>query len=275
MDRVDLLATWQESAAAVLELCAPLTPEQWSAPTPCPGWSVADVVAHLVDLESMGAGDPRPEVDVDVAALPHVQNPIGAVIEVGVESRRGLSGAQLLQEYRTVMMRRAAQLDGVTGEVPSLFGGQIPVEQALGMRILDTWVHEQDIRSAIDQPGGMTSAAAQVTGQLLLRGLPVAWGKRVAPPVGAVLRVTVTGPGVVSDQILRIDDDGRARVLEGPAAEDPAAAPAVHLTMSWPDYLLAATGRVDTGDPSWRASVTLTGSADLVDRTLVALNAVP
>lgn len=275
MDRVDLLATWQESAAAVLELCAPLTPEQWSAPTPCPGWSVADVVAHLVDLESMGAGDPRPNVDADVAELPHVQNPIGAVIEVGVEFRRGLSGAELLQDYRTVMMRRAAQLDGVTGEVPSLFGGQIPVEQALGMRILDTWVHEQDIRFAIAQPGGMTSAAAQVTGQLLLRGLPVAWGKRVAPPVGAVLRVTVTGPGVVSDQILRIDDDGRARVLEGPAEGDPAGAPTVHLTMTWPDYLRAATGRVDTGDPSWRAGMSVVGPTDLVDRTLVALNAVP
>lgn len=275
MNRDELLTTWQESAAAVLELCAPLTPEQWSAPTPCPGWSVADVVAHLIDLESMGAGDPRPEVDVDVAALPHVQNPIGAAIEVGVESRRGLSGAELLQDYRTVMMRRAAQLDGVTGEVPSLFGGQIPVEQALGMRILDTWVHEQDIRSAIAQPGGMTSAAAQVTGQLLLRGLPVAWGKRVAPPVGAVLRVTVTGPGVVSDQILRIDDDGRARVLESPAAGDPASEPVVHLTMSWPDYLLAATGRVDTGDPSWRVGMSLVGPTDLVDRTLVALNTVP
>ncbi len=270
MNRDQLLATWQESAAAVLELCAPLSAEQWLAQTPCPGWTVADVVAHLIDLEGMSAGDPRPAVDVDVSTLPHVKNPIGAQIEAGVEYRRGRSGIDLLQEYRAVMMRRAAQLDGVTGEVPSLFGGQISVEQALSMRILDTWVHEQDIRATIGEPGGLTSPGALVTGEMLLRGLPAVWGKKVAPPIGSVLRVTVTGPGVVADQSLRIDEDGRARALADYDEE-----PTVHLTMSWPDYLLAATGRVDTGDARWRASVSLDGPADLVDRTLSALNNVP
>lgn len=41
-------AVHQERHRLVLDLEA-LTDEQWQAPTPCPGWSVHDVLAHLVD----------------------------------------------------------------------------------------------------------------------------------------------------------------------------------------------------------------------------------
>lgn len=34
---------------AFLELLEGLAPDQWNAPTACPGWSVKDVALHLVD----------------------------------------------------------------------------------------------------------------------------------------------------------------------------------------------------------------------------------
>jgi uncharacterized protein (TIGR03083 family) len=272
MTREELLATWQESAASVINLCTSLTDDEWNAPTPCPGWSVADVVAHLIDLESWGAGDPRPVIEIDWSTLPHIKNAVGRVTEVGVVARRGMPPAQLLSEYRSVMMRRVAHLSGITGNVPSPFGGDIPVEQSLSMRILDTWVHEQDIRDAIGQPGGLTTSGALVTGHMLLRGLPKAWGKKVAPPVGSTLRVTVTGPGVSADQTVVITEDGRAQLVSG---DSEWGEPTVHLTMPWPAFFQAASGRVDVSSPQWRESVSIMGPADLVDSTLVALNSVP
>ncbi len=272
MNRDELLVTYEESAAAVLELCAGLTDEQWSAQTPCPGWSVADVVAHLIDLESWGVGDPRPVIDIDWSTLPHIKNAVGRVTEVGVVARRGLPPAQLLSDYRSVLMRRVAQLSGITGNVPSPFGGEIPVEQALSMRILDTWVHEQDIRDAVGQPGGLTTAGAMVTGHMLLGGLPKAWGKKVAPPTGSILRLTVTGPGVVADQSVVIAEDGRAQLVSN---DSEWGEPTVQLTMPWLAFFQAASGRVDVSSPQWRESVSMVGPADLIDSTLLALNSVP
>lgn len=275
MTREELLATWQESAASVINLCSSLTEDEWNAPTSCPGWSVADVVAHLIDMEKLGAGEPQPQIDVDWSTLPHIKNAVGRVTEIGVIARRGKTSGELLDEYRSVMQRRGVQLESVTGNVKSPFGGEIPIERSLSMRILDTWVHEQDIRDAVGQPGGMTSSAARVTGYLLLQDLPKAWGKRVAPPVGSVLRVTVTGPGVFADESLRIEDDGRARLLDahGGAAHEGTAT--VHLTLTWPEYLAAATGRVDVSDPAWRSRVGVVGPEALATLTLAALNSVP
>jgi len=272
MNRDELLVTYEESAAAVLDLCAGLTDEQWNAQTPCPGWSVADVVAHLIDLESWGAGDARPEIEIDWSTVPHIKNAVGRVTEVGVIARRGIPTEQLLSDYRSVMMRRVAQLSGITGNVPSPFGGDIPVEQALRMRILDTWVHEQDIRDAIGQPGGLTTSGAKVTGHMLLGGLPKAWGKKVSPPVGSILRVTVTGPGVFADQSVVIAEDGRAQLVSG---DSEWGEPPVHLTMPWLAFFQAASGRVDVSSPQWRESVAMVGPADLIDSTLLALNSVP
>ncbi len=39
----------------VIDLLEGLTPEKWSAPTDCPGWSVRDVAGHLLGMAQMAA----------------------------------------------------------------------------------------------------------------------------------------------------------------------------------------------------------------------------
>ena len=41
-------------------LVAPLSEDVWNRPTECPGWSVRDVVSHLIAMELELLGDPRP-----------------------------------------------------------------------------------------------------------------------------------------------------------------------------------------------------------------------
>ena len=68
--------------ASVDELCAELTEAQWKTPTGCPGWTVQDQVAHLVDYEAVALGRPRP--DHQVGDLSHTKNEMGAANEVGL-----------------------------------------------------------------------------------------------------------------------------------------------------------------------------------------------
>lgn len=56
-------------ATAVEGLIASVNADQWGAPTPCPGWTVRDVVSHLVGGDQMFAallnGDPMPGPEAD------------------------------------------------------------------------------------------------------------------------------------------------------------------------------------------------------------------
>ena len=65
------------------------TVDDWEIASPCPGWSVSDLVAHIIDLESQLAGDPQPEHTPDWSSLSHVSSDFGRFTEIGVDYRRG------------------------------------------------------------------------------------------------------------------------------------------------------------------------------------------
>jgi uncharacterized protein (TIGR03083 family) len=266
--REQLLDIWQQSAADLITLCEPLSDAEWQALTPCPGWSVADVVAHLIDMEAMVGDDPRPEVDIDWADFPHLTSDFGRATEIGVEYRRGRAKIDVLDEYRDIMVRRGEQIADVHGDVHTPSGNIVPIERLLSMRIFDTWVHEQDIRTAIEQPGGLDSVAGFMSANMMIGGLPKAWGKLVNPGIGKTLRVQITGPFIERDVAFRIDESGKAIEVDPGAAD-------VTLTMGWPEYFRLATGRVDPDDAELRAHITTEGESALVESTLRALNVAP
>ena len=51
---VEVLA---EEWAAILALGGGLTPDEWSRPTECPGWTVLDLVSHLIGIERTLLGE--------------------------------------------------------------------------------------------------------------------------------------------------------------------------------------------------------------------------
>ena len=103
-----LRADW----AALDELCAPLSEQQWATPTCLPGWTVQDVLAHIAGTELMLDGVEAPEVDV--SHLTHLRNDIARMGEVWVQDMRSLSGPQVLDRFREVTGRRGAALDEMT-----------------------------------------------------------------------------------------------------------------------------------------------------------------
>ena len=179
-------------------LARSLAEEQGDLPTDLAGWSVRDNVAHTAHLEAVLAG--APEETIEVAEAPHLVGLQNYYTEQGVLARRdrddGRAGrrdrgrrwppryAELQADPPTDARRRTAQdpgwhRAGTTGTL-------------LSNRPLDVWMHEQDVRRAVDRPGGYDSPVAVHTSSALFgRALPMVVGKRVAPPVGTTVRLVV------------------------------------------------------------------------------------
>jgi len=65
-----------------------------------------------VDYEARALGLPAPRHEP--GPLPHVKNEMGRANEVGVDARRAMSGAAVLEEFRQVTAERLAQLRRLT-----------------------------------------------------------------------------------------------------------------------------------------------------------------
>ncbi|HEX5402505.1 MAG TPA: maleylpyruvate isomerase family mycothiol-dependent enzyme, partial [Pseudonocardiaceae bacterium] len=105
---------------------ATLTPQQWEAPSLCAGWSVKDVVAHVVSYEDLGMLG---------LAKRFVRGRVVHANQVGVDEFAALSTRQLLE-----FLNDHLHPSGLT----AAFGGMIA--------LVDGTVHHQDIRRALGQP---------------------------------------------------------------------------------------------------------------------------
>lgn len=208
----ELFATW----SAIGELCEPLTEAQWKTPTACPGWSVQDIISHLIGIErGMMGMEPTAHRTVP---RDYVKNPIGEANEHEVDSRRSLTGAQVLSEWSDVAIRRTAALRTAEESYFSTAArtplGPGTVADFLRLRVLDCWIHEQDIRRALNIPGHESGPAAESTIDRLLNTLPMVIGKRSATPEGDSVNFRITGP--VRRSLFITVLNGRAAVVDTP-----------------------------------------------------------
>lgn len=267
----ELIGIWQEALDDVGALGRRLDDSDWDSPTACPGWTVADVVAHLIDIESLLAGRPRPDHEPDWSSLPHAEGDFSRFTEVGVDHRRGASAPMLLAELSEVTAERRAQLDHLReGEqVIGPMGNPTTADRLLRMRCLDIWVHEQDIRLAVGIDGGWDSRPAQIVFQQIVRSLPYVWARTVGAPVGATARIAVSGPGITGTAAVTVVEPGRGEVVHD------AGGATVALELSWPDLVSLSAGRVRSDDPALRSRIVASGDAALIEALLPALSITP
>ncbi len=150
--------------ASMQRLGDELDEAQWKVPTDCPGWTVQDNLAHIVGIESVILGLPEPVVDLP--DLPHVKNDLGRSNEIWVESVRPLSGAEVLHEFRVIAASRLTRLRSLTEaewSAPSWTpAGPGAVRDLIPFRVLDSWIHELDMRRALERPANMESPSARL-----------------------------------------------------------------------------------------------------------------
>ena len=89
-----LIVAWH----ALSDLGAGLGEEQWKRSSDLPGWTVQDLLSHLIGIERLLEGLPAATpLAADTPA--HVHNPIGELNEREVAARRALPGAAVLAEW--------------------------------------------------------------------------------------------------------------------------------------------------------------------------------
>jgi uncharacterized protein (TIGR03083 family) len=265
-DLATLLDAWESSLRAVVGLGRVLTPEQWAAPTECPGWSAGDVVRHLCWVEGFLADRSDAPHEVDWAAHPHVTNDFGRLTETGVDVRRHLEQAAVCDELDTLIDVRLAmimRLDPLTldTEVPGLFGKPVPLRALLRVRVFDIWSHEQDVRRAVGLPGNLASPGAQVSALQITASLPFVLAKGLRAAVGTTLLVSVTGP-IAFSRCAAVGEDGRGvRLVEGCPPDDAT----LRLETDWETFARLSAGRLDVDDPEVRARAQVRHRSDVDD----------
>lgn len=256
-----LIAEW----AAIDELLTTLHPSQWAAPTALPGWSVQDNVSHMIGTECALAGQKPPPCDVDVHALPHVRNEIGAANEAWVIALRSERPEQLLARFREITAmqgKRLKDLSPAEFDAPSWTpAGQRTYGRFMRIRLFDCWMHEQDIRDALGLPGHETGQCAQVALSEMADALGFLVGKRAGAPEGSSVTIELTGPMRTT---WHVAVDGRASVVE----RLPAPATAT-LALSSTLFTRIAGGRVPVEDRF--GEIDLAGDVDLGRRVATAL----
>jgi uncharacterized protein (TIGR03083 family) len=246
-DLATLLAAWEESLHAIAELGRRLTPEQWLAPTECPGWNAGDIVRHTSWVEGFLAGRRDPDHLVEWDERPHVANDFGRLTETGVDVRRHLDQAATCEELDGLIDVRLSQLMSLDPfaldtEVTGLFGRPVPVRNLLRVRLLDAWTHEQDIRRATALPAHLASLPATVAAAQLAGTLPFVLSRNVEAPIGTTMRLTVTGP-IAFECWAAVDEEGRGIELNDLDRPDTDAT--IGLTTDWETYARLGTGRLD------------------------------
>jgi uncharacterized protein (TIGR03083 family) len=261
-DTIDKLALCFTS---LTELGSQLTEAQWKLPTDCPGWSVQDNLSHIVAYENTESGGAR--TSHQAPKFDYVRNPIGEANENEIDSRRSLTGAQVLDEWKEVAERRlnflrTADESYFTNEVMTPTGPGTTAD-FLHIRVLDCWVHEQDMRRAVGIPGHLSGPAAEHTIDRLIRTVPIVVGKRAATPDGQSVVIDITGG--VQRHIVCTIVDGRAALVK-----DEPEAPLSRITMDSGTFLAFATGR--QSDQQLAGKITYSGDVDHGYKVTSALN---
>lgn len=232
---------WTHSIEAISELCAPLSEGEWNRATSCPGWSVRDVVSHVIAQECELLGDPRP-IHTLPRDLRHVVDERSRYTEVPVDVRRCHTGPEMTSELEYTIIRRNRALRnenrGPGETVRGIMGRDTTLEALLRERAFDTWVHEQDIRRPLGQPGNLSSPGALVTRDVLISSLPKVVAKEAGAAPGSAVVFDVHGD-VEFMRTVRVDKDGRATVDSRVSL-----GPAVTLAMDWETYVRLQCGRM-------------------------------
>ncbi|MDO7842873.1 AMP-binding protein [Sphingomonas immobilis] len=160
----DALADWIEEAVALDDLIAPLDPAAIDRVTPHAGWTIGDVLRHLIALDEDAvlalAGSPdfagaRAAMQAGTAEPVAGETPALASFlrlrryELGRIAERGQDA--LLARWRAgrVALAAAAQARGEDGPI-EWFGPPMQASRLIAARQMETWCYGQDVHDALD-----------------------------------------------------------------------------------------------------------------------------
>jgi uncharacterized protein (TIGR03083 family) len=261
-------AALAETWASLAGVGRDLGPDEWDRPTPCPGWSVKDQFSHLIGIERMLLGEATPSWSEPLGD--HVKNEFAAAHEPWVAVRRERGPAAVLAEFVEVTEIRLQTLTELSPQEWARVGyspaGDIPYADFMDLRVFDSWVHEQDVRTATGRPGGSGGRASAISLDRVQAAMGFVVGKKAASPEGSVVRFTVTGSGGDERRFALRVAGGRAK----PVGADEA--PTVALTLSSIDFAQLGCGRTRADDVVAAGGIGVAGDPVLAQAVLNSMN---
>ena len=262
-----LMAETWDSVGVLMES---LSSEEWLLPSDCPGWTVKDCFSHLIGIESRLLGRQISEFTLESEDLLYVRNDLGIKNQIDVVLRRSVSSENLIKEYMSVTSARLDMLKhgySMTEKRESPDGRVVDGRELISVRILDCWVHEQDIRRATGKIGNLTGDSAAHVFDRLYKTLPFILGKRVKLADGSTAKFIFQGD---DSEIISFGlHAGRAKKIENPDN------PSVELIMDHEIYLLLSCGRISPDKAGISDRVEIIGDQDLGSSILSHMNFIP
>lgn len=243
VDRATVVAALEAEWSAFGDLLDSLDEADWTRDTPCPGWRVHDVVAHVVGTERMLLGEAPSATNEDVGERPHLRNDIGRFNELWVQTLADLPSDDLLAMFRDVTARRREVLadmpDSAWDEVGFTPAGPDTHGRFMRIRVFDTWLHEQDVRDAVGRPSREDGDEVAVVLDEMETALGYVVGKLAGAPRGTVVTFELTGP---QGRTRHVEVSDRAGLVDKPVEAD------ATLTMPVGTFARLAGGRTTLDD---------------------------
>ncbi|MFI5608326.1 maleylpyruvate isomerase family mycothiol-dependent enzyme [Amycolatopsis sp. NPDC051903] len=197
---IDVLPLFAREEQALVSVLTDLDADQWAAPTACPGWSVHDLVAHVLGGK---LGRLSRDRDGYEATSPAPGEPFPAFIhrinDEWVRACRRLSPEVLFamvvdSTAQLTEMWKRQDLDELGG--PVTWAGPAPAPRWLDVarEYTELWVHQQQIREAVGAPLLDDPEFRAPVVDTFMRALPHTL-RDVTARSGRQIGYTVTGPG--------------------------------------------------------------------------------
>ena len=193
-----------EETTAVLGAIDRASDAAWSSPTPSPGWSVADQVAHLAYFDEAATASVRgrehfaPYLDEAVTLGTALCDDVAARLRDRTPSE--LRGWWL--EARTAMVA-SMHAAGPSTRV-AWYGPDYSVASAMTGRIMETWAHGQDVYDALGVAHPVTGALYDVA-RLCARTRANSYIAHGRSAPSTAVEVALVAPG---GQVWTFGDDG-------------------------------------------------------------------
>lgn len=219
MDISQLAADLAAEQLALDAIVAPLEDKQWALPTPSPGWTVADQIAHLAYFDAAAALSIR-DAEAFAATLPGIASAAAAGMEafddLTLGELRHLQPAELIEVWRRNRGELNAAAATVDPDVRLLwYGPAMKPKSFLTARLMETWAHGQDV---IDALGVARPATGRLRHIARLGYITRSWSylNRSQPVPEAPVRLELAAPDGETWQYGAADAES---VVTGPAED--------------------------------------------------------
>ncbi len=238
----DLLQALRVERRALLAILDALEPDDWRRGTPCPEWTVHDLVLHLLgdDFGVLSILRDHHEAPLPADSEASLAEAIDGLNDSWVRAAGGRLSPRMLRGLltwsgdETHHFFAAVPYDAPTAMGVSWAGGPpSPHVLEVARQYTERWLHQQQLREAVGRGSLIDPILSRVLLQALVHCLPVAYDDTPAPD-GATVRLEISDFPTLGIALRRKGEGWRLVAARGVAHFDcTVAAPGERLWRAW------------------------------------------